>query len=132
MAWFNRRVRPCLIEQSSIRFEVAQWADQLFTTALNNKSMSGVVLTLVQDGHMVLSKGYGYADYASGVPVDPANTRFRVGSITKTFTAMAIAQLLDSGQIASLDDPANKYLKRMQLPAPRGQPGAKRLRWRNC
>jgi len=67
-----------------------------------------------------LNQGYGYADYAAKSPVDPANTRFRIGSITKTFTAMAIAQLLDDGRIESLDDPANKYLKRLQLPAPGG------------
>jgi CubicO group peptidase (beta-lactamase class C family) len=99
---------------------VANWADQLLTNALADKRMSGAVLTLVQDGNIVLTKGYGYADYGAKSPVDPANTRFRIGSITKTFTAMAIAQLLDDGRIASLDDPANKYLKRLQLPAPKG------------
>jgi len=100
--------------------QVAQWADQLLNAAFNDRRMSGAVLTLVQDGRIVLSKGYGYADYAAQSPVDPANTRFRIGSITKTFTAMAIAQLIDDGRIESLDDPANKYLKRLQLPAPGG------------
>jgi hypothetical protein len=44
-----------------------------------------------------------------------------VGSISKTLTATAIARLIDQGSIASLDDPANLYLKRLQLPAPGGQ-----------
>lgn len=96
--------------------DVEAWADALFATALSNKRMSGAVLTLVQDGEIVLSKGYGYADYVAKTPVLPDDTRFRIGSNTKTFTALAIAQLLDDGRIKSIDDPANKYLKRLQLP----------------
>ena len=99
---------------------VEGWADALFAKALDGKRMSGAVLTMVQDGEIVLSKGYGYADYAAGTTVDSDDTRFRIGSTTKTFTALAIAQLMDDGRIASLDDPANKYLTRLQLPSPDG------------
>jgi putative CocE/NonD family hydrolase len=99
---------------------VEAWADALFDEAMRRKRMSGAVLTMVQGGEIVLSRGYGYADYAAGTPVDPDQTRFRIGSITKTFTAMAIAQLMEKGLIESLDDPANNYLKRLQLPSPGG------------
>ena len=96
--------------------DVEAWADALFATALSEKRMSGAVLTMVQGGEIVLSKGFGYADYFAKTPVLPDDTRFRIGSNTKTFTALAIAQLLDDGRIKSLDDPANQYLKRLQLP----------------
>jgi len=98
------------------------WADKLFAQSLTEKRMSGAVLTVVQDGEIVVSKGYGYADLHKGTPVNPDTTRFRIGSTTKTFTATAIAQLMDKGEIHSLDDPANKYLKRVQLP---GEAGAR-------
>ena len=100
---------------------VEAWADEVFGTAMEQHRHSGAVVSMVQDGRMVLSKGYGFADYEAQQAVDPAETRFRIGSISKTFTAVAIAQLMDQGLIDSLDDPANKYLKRIQLPSPGGQ-----------
>ena len=100
---------------------VEAWADELFDQAENGKRFSGAVVSFVQDGEITFSKGYGFADYVAGTPVDPAATTFRIGSITKTFTATAIAQLIDQGKIGSLDDPANHYLKRLQLPAPDGK-----------
>ena len=100
---------------------VEAWADALFGKAKEGKRYSGAVVSFVQDGKIAFSKGYGYADYKAGTPVDPAATTFRIGSITKTFTATAIAQLIDQGLIGSLDDAANRYLKRLQLPAPDGK-----------
>ncbi|MEX1147515.1 MAG: serine hydrolase domain-containing protein, partial [Sphingomonadales bacterium] len=100
---------------------VSGWADPLFSRALAERRYSGAVVTVVQGGRTVFARGYGHADLKSGEPVDPAHTRFRIGSATKTFTATAIAQLLDRGLIASLDDPANLYLKRDQLPAVDGR-----------
>jgi len=95
---------------------VRDWADQLFEQALGERRYSGAVVSFVENGEMSFSKGYGFADYVAGTPVDPAQTTFRVGSITKTFTATAIAQLMEQGLIDSLDDPANRYLKRLQIP----------------
>jgi len=87
---------------------VEAWADALFAKAQEGKRYSGAVVSFVQDGEIAFSKGYGYADYVAGTPVDPAATTFRIGSITKTFTATAIAQLIDRGMIGSLDDAANQ------------------------
>jgi CubicO group peptidase (beta-lactamase class C family) len=78
---------------------------------------SGLTVSVVRDGEVVFAKGYGRADQAREGGVDPAATLFRIGSITKTFTASLIAQLVDEGRIASLDDPANRYLKDYALPA---------------
>jgi len=95
---------------------VEAWADKVLGEAFEQKKFSGLVLTVVQDGAIVMNKGYGYADYDSKTPVDPAATGFRIGSVSKPFTATAIAQLVERGLIKSLDDPANFYLKRYQLP----------------
>ena len=50
----------------------------------------------------------GFADREAGTPNTP-DTRFRIGSINKMFTAVATLQLVESGRLA-LDDPIGKYL----------------------
>ena len=68
----------------------------------------GLAVGIIYDGELLWGKGYGYADVETRTPVT-LDTRFRIASITKTFTAVAILQLRDAGKL-SLDDPASKYL----------------------
>ncbi|KRB49633.1 serine hydrolase [Phenylobacterium sp. Root700] len=100
--------------------QLEAWADQYYGQAVAEKRTAGITVSVVQDGQVVFAKGYGYSDYAKRIPVSPEESGFIVGSITKTFVATAIGQLVDRGVIKSLDDPANKYLKRVQLPGDRG------------
>jgi CubicO group peptidase (beta-lactamase class C family) len=79
--------------------EVESWANEVFGTAFEDKQYSGAIVTVVQDGKIVMNKGYGYADYGDKTPVLPDATGFRIGSVTKTFTATAIAQLKERGLI---------------------------------
>ncbi len=96
---------------------VAGWADSTFEAALARKEFSGLVVSVVRDGKIIFAKGYGRADHARPGLVDPSNTLFRIGSITKTFTASLVARLVDEGRIESLDDPVNRYLRDYSLPA---------------
>jgi CubicO group peptidase (beta-lactamase class C family) len=100
--------------------ELEQWADEYYGRAVQERRSPGVTVSVVQDGEIILAKGYGYADYGERVPVDPQRSGFVVGSITKTFIATAIGQLIDRGAIGSFHDPVNRYLKRVQLPGERG------------
>jgi CubicO group peptidase (beta-lactamase class C family) len=68
----------------------------------------GAAIGVVRDGQPILLKGYGRADVEKGVPNTSA-TLFRIGSVTKSFTAIAILQLVERGQL-SLDDPVSRYL----------------------
>jgi len=95
---------------------VTRWADTMFEGALARNEFSGLVVTVVRDGRVILSRGYGRADYAKPGAVDPATTQFRIGSITKTFTASLLAKLIEGGRIASLDEPVNRYLRDYALP----------------
>lgn len=95
---------------------VEEWADAYFGDALGQHRFSGATAVLVQHGEVVFSHGYGFDDVATGAPLDVEHTGFHLGSIGKVFTATAIGQLLESGAIASIDDPANRYLTRFQLP----------------
>jgi CubicO group peptidase (beta-lactamase class C family) len=83
---------------------------------------TGAVIAVVQDGRIVTLKAYGHADAAGRTPVDPARTRFRTGSITKTLVGVAVAQAMSEGRIRSIDDPVNAYLTRWKVPDNRGTP----------
>lgn len=63
---------------------------------------TGSVL-IAQDGNILLSQGYGFADRAQGIPNTP-RTRFHLGSMTKMFTATAILLMESQGKL-SVNDP---------------------------
>ena len=67
----------------------------------------GVAVIVTDDGETVYAGGRGLADVEAGRPVTP-RTVFRLGSITKQFTAAAILQLVDEGRL-SLDDPISRF-----------------------
>jgi D-alanyl-D-alanine carboxypeptidase len=67
---------------------------------------SGAVL-IAKDGRPIFRKAFGLADREWNVAATP-DTRFRLGSITKQFTATAILQLAEQSKL-SLDDPISKY-----------------------
>ncbi|MGB9632217.1 MAG: serine hydrolase domain-containing protein, partial [Chloroflexaceae bacterium] len=70
-------------------------------------TFSGAVL-VARDGALILRQGYGMASIEHGVPNTP-ETRFRISSLTKAFTAMAVLQLQDAGRLR-LTDPIKLYL----------------------
>ncbi len=76
-------------------------------------SASGVV-SIVKDGKLVFSKGYGHQDIENNIPVDPAQTLFRPGSISKLFTWISVMQMVEQGKL-DLDTDINKYLKTFQI-----------------
>jgi CubicO group peptidase (beta-lactamase class C family) len=72
------------------------------------RKLPGFAFGVVLDGELVYAKGFGVADLDDKRPVD-ADTVFRIGSITKTFTSLAILKLRDAGKL-SLDDPVVRTL----------------------
>jgi CubicO group peptidase (beta-lactamase class C family) len=70
----------------------------------------------VKDGKIIYSKGFGTRTINKNEPVDE-NTLFAIGSITKSFTPIALAMLVDEGKI-DWDDKVIKYLPYFQLYAP--------------
>jgi len=66
-------------------------------------NLPGVALGIVRDGGLAWFRGFGFADYESERAPDE-HTLYRIGSITKTFTATAIVRLRDEGRLG-LDDP---------------------------
>lgn len=66
-------------------------AQKIDTSIQSIGDFNGGVL-IVKDGKIIMSKGYGYADYEHGIP-NTSRTRFRIASVTKLFTALAVMQL---------------------------------------
>jgi CubicO group peptidase (beta-lactamase class C family) len=82
--------------------------DQIFEHYAQEKKIPGLVYGIVIDGSLVHVAATGVQDRASGVPTSPA-TVFRIASMTKSFTALAILKLRDDGKL-SLDDPVAKWI----------------------
>jgi CubicO group peptidase (beta-lactamase class C family) len=87
--------------------DIAARIDEYIQAHLKMGQFNGAVL-VARDGKVIVSKGYGMANVELDVPNSP-RTKFRLGSVTKQFTALAIAQLAERGKL-SLDDPASKYV----------------------
>jgi CubicO group peptidase (beta-lactamase class C family) len=80
---------------------------------LNRHPAVGLAVGVVRDGSLAFFYGHGVADIASDTPVTE-DTVFRIGSVTKTFTAIAVMQLWEQG-LLDLDAPANDYLRAYKL-----------------
>ena len=84
------------------------------------REVAGAVVTVVQGGRVVLSRGYGFADVDRGVPVDPERTLFRPGSVSKLFTWVALMQQVEAGKVG-MDADINRYID-FAVPAFEGKP----------
>jgi CubicO group peptidase (beta-lactamase class C family) len=80
---------------------------------LNRWPTVGLALGVVRNGSLEFFYGHGLADIESNTPITE-DTVFRIASITKTFTAIAVMQLWEQGLI-DLDTPANDYLRAYKL-----------------
>jgi CubicO group peptidase (beta-lactamase class C family) len=80
---------------------------------LNRHPAVGLAVGVVRDGRLQFFHGHGVADIASSTQITE-ETVFRIGSITKTFTAIAVMQLWEQG-LVDLDTPANDYLRAYRL-----------------
>lgn len=87
--------------------------DDYVTSAMTEWRVPGVAIAVVKDGEVVLARGYGVKRIGGTEPVD-AETLFPLASITKNFTATAIALLAEDGKL-DWDDPVTKHLPNVQF-----------------
>jgi CubicO group peptidase (beta-lactamase class C family) len=81
--------------------------EQVIQTFVDRKQFMGAVL-VARGAEVLLDKGYGFADLELNVPASP-KTKFRLGSVTKQFTAAAILLLQERGKL-NVNDPVKKYM----------------------
>ncbi|MFT7710641.1 serine hydrolase domain-containing protein [Clavibacter tessellarius] len=102
--------------------DVDAWLDGVVGSALPTTGIPGAAVSVVADGQVLTSRGYGLADTGtesgSARPVDPADTLFRVGSVSKVVSATAVMQLVEEGRL-DLDADVQQYLD-FDLDTPKG------------
>ena len=86
--------------------------DRIFADWASDAHAPGLVYGIVQDGRLVHVKGFGVQDIDARRPVT-ADSLFRIASMSKAFTAMAILMLRDQGRLA-LDAPAETYVPELK------------------
>ena len=93
--------------------DVNAWLDGKLPDALKNGDIPGAVVSVVKDGQVVTTRGYGWADTGSAggnpVAVDPQTSLFRVASVSKIPTSIAAMQLVEQGKV-DLDADISAYL----------------------
>src|SRR5881397_3499748 len=90
--------------------------DAYVATVLRDWDLPGAAVAVVKDGQVIVAKGYGVRELGRPDLVD-ANTIFDVASLTKSFTAAAIASLVDEKKLA-WDAPVRSYLPTLEFPDP--------------
>ncbi|GGF51243.1 hypothetical protein GCM10011611_67110 [Aliidongia dinghuensis] len=90
-----------------------QGLEQTLAGEVTKRGFPGMAVAVIHDQTPLWVHSYGLADVATGTPVTE-NTPFRVASISKLFTAVAIMQLRDAG-LLDLDDPVQKHLATFRL-----------------
>src|SRR5882724_9693506 len=94
---------PNLRQTDSLRGK----ADKVFAQ-WDKPDSPGCELAVIKDGEIVYKRGYGMANLEHSIPLSPASI-MDTGSVSKQFTALAIALLAEQGKLA-LDDDVRKYL----------------------
>ena len=82
--------------------------DRLMTDFVSRHQLPGASLAVTRNGRLVYARGFGLADRQSGDPVLPTS-RFRIASLSKPVTSVAILQLVEAGRL-KLDDPVAEIL----------------------
>jgi CubicO group peptidase (beta-lactamase class C family) len=86
--------------------------DRLFADYIETAHVPGAAWGVIIDGELAHAGAAGVRDTVSNTPVD-VDTVFRIASMTKSFTAVAILKLRDEGKL-SLDDPAERYVPELK------------------
>ena len=90
--------------------------DTVMLDLIATHNVPGAALALIKRGGVALEKSYGFRDLATYAPVT-AHTLFNIGSISKSFTALGIAQLVDDHKL-DLDAPVIDYAPDLRLRDP--------------
>ncbi len=101
-----------MVELTALLPQIDAWIAQV----MEAQRLPGLALALTDRERLLHVAAYGWADVAAGKPATP-DTLFEIGSISKSFTAIALLQLAEAGQI-DLHAPVTRYLPWFHVPSP--------------
>jgi CubicO group peptidase (beta-lactamase class C family) len=104
---FRRIAIALILASACLAQDTAARMEDVIQSYVTSKQFMGSAL-ISQDGKVLLSKGYGFANLEWDVPNSPT-TKFRLGSITKQFTAASILLLEERGKL-KVEDPVKKHM----------------------
>ena len=90
--------------------------DRQLGTMIQERHIPGASVAVIENGQVVLAKGYGYADTTARTPAT-ADTPFRAGSISKSFTAIAVMQQVEQHHL-DLEDRVASLLPQVKFANP--------------
>ncbi|MEB2774488.1 serine hydrolase domain-containing protein [Algoriphagus sp. D3-2-R+10] len=85
-----------------------QKAQGIIVDLMNEKNIPGLSVAIATKDQLIWAQGFGFADLENRTPIK-INSKFRIGSVSKTLTALAITKLIENGQL-SLSDDVRKYV----------------------
>jgi CubicO group peptidase (beta-lactamase class C family) len=92
---------------------VKEYLSWLITKEMKKSDVNGLSIALVDDQHVIWSKGFGYANAERRI-LATEETIYGIGSVTKLFTATAVMQLAEEGRI-NIDSPLRRYLPEFSM-----------------
>lgn len=107
--------------ETSLSPEALARIDEAFEKERARYEIPGGALVVVQGGRIAHLRGFGVEDLETRRPVDPQATAFYLASVTKSFTATAVLQLVEQGRL-ELDRDVNETLRRFEVPKTYPQP----------
>lgn len=116
--WLVLPSRAAAAEQDAPLVKARAWLDANVPEMMREAQLPGLSLAIVSDGQTVYAQGYGARDPKKNLPAT-ADTLYGIGSVTKSFVAIAVLQLAEMGKL-NLDDPVARHVP-LELGLP-GQP----------
>lgn len=100
----NENLTPSGIPLKDLESYVDEYVEEFI-----GETTAGANVVVVKDNQIVLSKGYGYADIKSKIPMDPGTSILEWGSVSKLFVWVSVMQLVEQGKI-DLNEDIRHYL----------------------
>jgi CubicO group peptidase (beta-lactamase class C family) len=97
LSYFSKKEYSLLVNDLS-EFDGMLEGERTIRQFMNKHGIKGATVGIVKDGRLVYAKGFGHADKEEGIQVEPFH-QFRIASISKLVTAVAIMKLVEEGKI---------------------------------
>lgn len=97
-----------IAQQSTDQTDLVKTSEQYFNEKMASDQIVGLSAAIILDGKVIWKQGFGYADRENKIAMTP-QTVVNIGSVTKTFTALALMQLYEQGKL-DLNKPLKTYL----------------------
>ena len=114
------KTEPSVIGPKPEYAQAAEALEKLIQHEMKSKDLPALSISLVDDQEIVWAKGFGWTDPEEKIPAT-AETIYRIGSVSKMFTDIAIMQLVEKGQL-DLDTDITEYLPDFRPQNPYGKP----------